>query len=127
MTLRGKQLYLDYAFPNGIPQLYQYIAINIQNVTPLPSAIASNPYRPSMLMNQYEGYTANVCFHVEELDFYMGLSNPRISNEAANLNKSYLNHYWTHIPPPTNWPNIDYSLMYDRIQVSCGNLVPLNL
>ncbi|HMT35856.1 MAG TPA: hypothetical protein PKC41_08350 [Chitinophagaceae bacterium] len=126
MTLRGKQLYLDYAFPNGIPQMYQYIAINIQNVVPLPSAIASNPYRPSMLKNQYEGYTSNVCFYVDELDFYMGLSNARITYEVSNLNKSYLNHYWTHKPPPYSPPNTDYSYILDEIKIYCGDLVLLN-
>ena len=78
-------------------------------------------------MYQYEGYTSNVCFYVDELDFYMGLSNPRITYEASNIKKSYLNHYWTHIPPPANGGNINYSEIIDQISIQCGNLVLNNL
>ncbi len=129
MTIVGKQNYIDYMFPKGLPVMYQNIAIDISWDVLHKQFIGTNPYRPNMPYNQFEGFTTGVCFNISELFFYLNLSNPRITALASQANKSYLDHYWHSNPiymsQPPNPVAADYETEFDLVHVTSGKLVQL--
>lgn len=127
MTQYGRYAYMLYGnlLPNNTVPPVVFVDIDDHEV--LHTYANDNTYRPGMNLDMYEGYTANVCFGTNELSYYMTKSNPKISNLLSTINKSYIDHWWTHnylLKPNDPDPSaIDASYIEDVIILSSGILI----
>lgn len=131
MTIIGRQMYVDYLYPNGLPQQYQNTVIDIHNSILFGTYLATNPYRPSYHSTQWGGQTAGECFNKAELNFYLDLSHPNISSYVSSTSQSYLTHWWiTNAICPSGQGGVavpsDYNYGEDYIRPWVGTLVPKN-